>query len=269
MPKAAMMVGGGRFGNQLFRYWATQLLCYLHGHEFCGNNVSMLCNPIEVNDKMYIESICDKSFADTRRDLIVTGYCQNFDIFGNLYRTFVKQLMSSSNTYELYDGICINQLHEAMDQSMFVLRPKDIVIHVRLDDFIQEAWSLKFSYYKEALGERSQWDRIIIVTDCLRTDAERSYVGKLIQSLGGEVIIHQGTMLEDWRLLRRAKNIIASNSTFAWTALIAGEAEFAVIPKDNCIAHQIIVPIKSISRCVVLNAGVSVERNMQQWGERL
>ena len=265
------MVGGGRFGNQLFRYWATKLLCNLYGHEFCGNNVSVLCNPIIVNDTNYIEIICKHSLGNThaQRDLIVTSYCQDFEIFGNIYRTFVKELMSSSNTYELYDGICINQLYVETDQSMFVLRPKDIVIHVRLDDFIQEAWSLKFSYYKEALGERSQWDRIIIVTDCLRTDAERSYIDKLIKSLGGEVIIHQGTMLEDWRLLRRAKNIIASNSTFAWTALIAGDAEFAVIPKDNCIAHQIIVPIKSISRCIVLNAGVSDERNMKQWGEIL
>lgn len=259
MPKAGLD-GGGRFGNQIFRYWATKILCHLYGHEYVGSNIAQLCNPIEVNDHNYRDIFDGK--LDKNLDIVVTGFCQDLNLFGNVYRNIVKELMCSSNTDEifLYKHILVGQLDASIfNPSAFVLRPNDIVIHVRLDDFINSnsimnTNILSTTYYTQAIGERTQWDRVIIVTDVLRNSKENTYIENMKTCLGGEVIVHQGTMLEDWHLLCKARNIVVSNSTFAWTALIAGNAEFAVIPNTRFYDNQVIVPIHEIAHCVILDS---------------
>jgi hypothetical protein len=238
-------------GGYVDRHWEISFF-----HEYVGKNVYALSNPLEVTDSNYMNLFNGEEDIKLR-DVCVTGYIQDFDIFGNKHRNIVKQLLTSANTDEIHEGICACHLDISAIQDSFVLRPKDVVIHVRLDDFIHSTWNadiLKTDYYEKALGDRDQWDRVVIVTDVLRTPEEKGYITTLKNILGGEVVLHQGTILEDWRLMCRARNIVVSNSTFAWTALIAGNAEFAVIPHTKLYGNQVVVPIKHIPQCTVIDA---------------
>jgi hypothetical protein len=202
------------------------------GHTFVGTNAHETSDPIYISDENY-------------------KY-----VFDNLDIVKHKNVLVPSNLDILYSGIRAADLAVEMMPLTLTLSPNDILVHVRLDDFIHSGHNseiLDISYYVRALKNPSNWDRVIIVTDVLRTKEEQNYIDVLKETIGGNIVVHQGFLLQDWHMLRSARNIVLSNSTFAWTALLAGNAEYAVVPNTKIHAHQVVCAIKDISVCVIID----------------
>ena len=247
----------GRIGNNIFQYWMARLLCRLHGHRLVGVHQWHLPGAVTIDDKNYMHCVNGSSLALRAHNVIAHGYFQNLDLFGNAHRGFVKSIMTQGNTdplhYENYRAC--DFAPRAVQRTP--LSDRDLVMHVRLDDFIHDHHNsdiVRRDFYVNAMGDRREWNKIYIVTDALRTDKERQYIDLLKKELTGDVVLHQGSLLDDWHLLQSATNLIVSNSTFAWTALILGSASWAVIPDTHFNASQVIVPIRSIPSCRVVDA---------------
>lgn len=224
-------IGNSRLGNRLFIYWTAKLISYLYGHEFVGENTSILKDPIYIDDSNYNDILKRRKLEIKKNDIIVKGWFQDLDIFGNYYRDVIKSMMNKKNSDSIYYNNMLAKDFAKQNSPKLKINPnkKDLVIHIRLDDYIHDGYNsniINVNYYKNAIGDCKKWDRIIIVTDILRRDFEYKYIEELLKSIKCEVIIHSGNVLEDWHLLRSAINFVVSNSTFAWTALLCGNAKW-------------------------------------------
>jgi hypothetical protein len=108
----------------------------------------------------------------------------------------------------------------------------DIVLHVRLGDFVINNMVIdpvpQIAILRKALNTSSQ--RLIIVCAKPKWDVEENYL-KLFEEF--HPIIHHGTELEDFALLRSANRIMVTNSTFSWLAAYMGSAKERWIPEPT------------------------------------
>lgn len=121
----------------------------------------------------------------------------------------------------------------ATSVSPIALDPDDIVLHVRLGDFIVSNYiDFKSGFVIDpapqiAILRRELRKRLIIVCAKPTTDMEHNYL-KLFEEF--HPVIHHGTELEDFGILRNANRIMVTNSTFSWMAAYMGHAKSRWIP---------------------------------------
>ena len=117
-------------------------------------------------------------------------------------------------------------------ESPIRLRQDDIVLHVRLGDFINCKMVIdpapQIAILRKALNTSSQ--RLIIVCAKPKRDVEENYL-KLFEEF--HPIMHHGTELEDFTVLRSANRIMVTNSTFSWLAAYMGSAKERWIPEPT------------------------------------
>ena len=117
-------------------------------------------------------------------------------------------------------------------ESPITLGKDDIVLHVRLGDFVNNNMVIdpvpQIAILRKALNTSSQ--RLIIVCAKPKRDMEENYL-KLFEEF--HPIIHHGTELEDFALLRSANRIMVTNSTFSWLAAYMGSAKERWIPEPT------------------------------------
>ena len=105
----------------------------------------------------------------------------------------------------------------------------DVVLHVRLGDYIDEAGSIvidpapQIALLRKELGDR----KLIIVCAKPKRDMENNYL-KFFEEF--HPTLQHGTELEDFAVLRSANRIIVTNSSFSWLAAFIGSAEKRWIP---------------------------------------
>jgi hypothetical protein len=108
----------------------------------------------------------------------------------------------------------------------------DIVLHVRLGDFVNNNMVIdpvpQIAILRKALNASSQ--RLIIVCAKPKNDMEENYL-KLFEEF--HPILHHGTELEDFAVLRSANRIMVTNSTFSWLAAYMGSAKERWIPEPT------------------------------------
>ena len=108
----------------------------------------------------------------------------------------------------------------------------DIVLHVRLGDFVNNEMVIdpapQIAILRKALNTSSQ--RLIIVCAKPKRDVEENYL-KLFEEF--HPIMHHGTELEDFTVLRSANRIMVTNSTFSWLAAYMGSAKERWIPEPT------------------------------------
>jgi hypothetical protein len=90
-----------------------------------------------------------------------------------------------------------------------------VVLHLRLDDFQAAKQVLHPRIYLEELRTQKGDDPLTIVIQKPTKPEEHVYIA-MFDSLRPTVI--SSSVLEDHATLRRAKRLMTSNSTFAWTA---------------------------------------------------
>jgi len=109
--------------------------------------------------------------------------------------------------------------------------PDDLVVHVRVGDLRAPVLRnlnrvTPFAYFRSIL-QRERWDRLHVVTEV----ASDPLPQQIASSFGG--IIHSGTAVEDFELLRAARRIVMSVSTFAWWGAWLSDAEVVYFPEHG------------------------------------
>ena len=223
-------VRGGRLGNNIIQYMAAKIICKVFGHTLVEYKC-MLKNPYVITDTnegaysfswdWFRESVIEESgwllnHPLAHRDIYLDGYFQSDDIYLH-FRPFLRSLFTTENTDLLRYGVRICDLMKAQG-----VATEGTVLHLRLDDFQAAKQVLNPRVYLERLRLRNQNEPLTIVMQKPTKQEEEVYVA-MFDSLRPTLI--SSTALEDHATLRRAKRLMTSNSTFAWTAAFLGDAE--------------------------------------------
>lgn len=144
-----------------------------------------------------------KQIIDHDGAIIISGYPQRYEHYIQNKENIKKWLfIENENDYEKAD-------------------PEDIVINVRLGDYVNLGWDLEMDYYKKVL-ERETYKNAYIICDeptnprlKILTDAgckikDNSNHGKM-------------KFLADFVYVKSSKKTIIANSTFSWWASFLGD----------------------------------------------
>lgn len=215
----------GRMGNCLFQYSFGRIIAdqlgyslYIQGNNHATEfpNVENITgrtefgNPtIEYNDTLQFH-IKPKDILNNGRPnhkIVIKGYWQKSEFYIN-YRDKIKEW-------------CYLPESQHKDQ----IGEKDIILHIRREDYIDAKSDLNFSYYDTCLSQ-VDYDRVYIIGPVLDQPV-KNYFQKY-----NPVYLDTGSAIEDFKLMKCFKNIILSNSTFCWMAsFVSDEAEKVFYPE--------------------------------------
>ena len=175
------------------------------------------------------ESIHTRLEEMTRSHIYMTGYFQNGEPL-ILWRSSILEWFKTCDMKISMHGTRMREFITAEPP----IKPgiDDIVLHVRLGDFVNNKMVIdpapQIAILRKALKSNSQ--RLIIVCAKPKRDVEENYL-KLFEEF--HPIMHHGTELEDFAVLRSANRIMVTNSTFSWLAAYMGSAKERWIPEPT------------------------------------
>jgi hypothetical protein len=226
----------GRLGNNLFQY----ITCKLLAHESNGTHayidyISFLSQGLPSN--VYTDADFQSNAPLQQTHIVCNGYYQRSKRFV-VNRDYLLSVIPSSTDlfiHKLADSgpIVIDSSHYKRypicqlfaTNPTIALQSGDLVLSVRLDDFMGQEDLLPPSYYTNLLKQIPH-ERVIIICDILRYDWEKAYV----QQLGPSTLV-QGSVQSDFACMRQAERLIHSNSTLCWLAGFFGKATKRWIPR--------------------------------------
>jgi hypothetical protein len=149
-----------------------------------------------------------------QRDICANGFFQKADLYIH-FRPWLRSLFTTDNTDLLrYDvRVCDLMAAKGIDTC-------GTVLHLRLDDFQAAKQVLHPRVFLTKLLEANTPLTIVVQKP---TKPEEWFYLAMFDSPRPTLI--SSSVLEDHATLRRARRLMTSNSTFAWTAAFLGEAE--------------------------------------------
>jgi hypothetical protein len=233
-----------RTGNILFQYLFAKTVEYYTGNKYIpieecddSNNEFIIVN--DENSKEYITSWqCGNSQP---HNILCDGFFQQSDFYVPI-RDILLESIEYSNDYWYFDNnkIYIKSFFECR-HSIEDLSEKDIIISLRLDDFIQLPCStsdiIPPIYYTDILKEiYKPYNRVFIVCDKIRHDWEYKYLRYFDEY---NAILLQKDLMHDCALMRDSHMLIHSNSTLCWfMSFISKEKIIRYIPKTGFYKGQ-------------------------------
>ena len=222
----------GRTGNNLFQYLLCKVLQIKFGHTYrpIEDSCSEEIEDIETIYENDIENILKRDYFD--KNILCIGYFQRSE----LYLPYREELLDSirdSDDYWTKDDKKVFIRDFMNDRHHHILTKKDIVVSLRLDDFIQypcpKSDIIPPEYYFELLENvMSNHDRLFIVSDKMHRDWEIKYL-EFFQKWNP--IMVQGDIFSDFALMRDCPTLVHSNSTFCWLASFLCNS----IPTENLV----------------------------------
>jgi len=217
----------GRFGNQLFIYFAARI--------FAEKNKLNLKSTIDQNWLNIKENI---KFFQKPTEL------QTIIVDESSYNDSNNTIKYSGKGNYIFDGFFQYEKYFYENKQLLLsfidlnIKNKNIAtMHVRLDDYLSNVRHVVISinYYIDCIKRFcKEYKNIYIICDKLRFKWERIYMDKLIskiKELNKNVIYEIRTMNEDLNLMATSDIIITSNSTFCfWAAFLSKASSIIQYP---------------------------------------
>lgn len=228
----------GRLGNALFRYFAIALILNSNPSLiYSGLNVNRE-NVILINDNLFKQVISKKNFklGNIDNNLFFDGFYQLQEISN--YRDIIKNFLRNNQKDVIY-----NYPYEEFKISDIVNEPinlniYDIVIHIRLEDFVENQEFISCESILKLLNKVSpdffSDNTVAIVMNKPSSSFELNYIDELKSWFHGNNIninIESNNILSDFHIMKNAKKLICSNSTISWcAALLSDNIEVCYMP---------------------------------------
>lgn len=232
-----MGANGGRFANQMFAYLAAKIISHLCGHEILDSRPE---GPATIyTDWMWIDFenkfLQDNTYRDPafKGNIAFYGYFQRSRIL-NHFREYLKSQITPENN-EIIAWSPEYRAHQIVPlETTRTFAPDELVIHLRLDDFIRQGEAAHPRVYLEQirkLAETTKISKYIIICEPTRSPVEVAYLEHFNVLEPLEII--STDRLEDFRTLQNAKLMLCSNSTYSWLAAFFGNADKLLIAKET------------------------------------
>ena len=236
----------GRFGNNLFQYYAMKIIQRLFHdldieYTYVYNTKPNNCMIVGDSDfKELYKSLKNKTIPPDykNKNIYLYGYFQ-FLYFLEENIDYVKELFSEKNNEKINNNIYMNVFVEKVNNCEKKYNNNDLVVHIRLDDFIQSGLdnniidpNIMRMVIDDIKRNNKDINNIVIIVDKLRRGFEMQYMD-ILTKFRNDIKIISSSMEEDFSQLYRAKNIVCSNSTFSWWAALLGNSDKNWFPNTN------------------------------------
>jgi hypothetical protein len=151
------------------------------------------------------------------KNIICNGYFQKSKFFSENRLKLLELMRESTEDYWILNDHKYYITDFFKETPRYSVSEKDVVISLRLDDFIQyprpTSDILPPKYYLDILNELT-FNKLYIVCDKLRHDWEYRYLEFFRK--WNPIFVIGDTLLKDGALMRDCPTLIHSNSTFSW-----------------------------------------------------
>jgi len=247
----------GRLGNALFRYFSIVLILQNNPQLIYGGVNIDRHNAIAISDNLYKDIITNNRFKllNIDNNLSFGGYYQLQEIAN--YRDEIKLFLHNNQEHIIY-----NYPYKEFKISDIINKPNqlntyDIVIHIRLEDFIENREFISCDNMLKLLNKITPLfftnNKTAIVVNKPKSSFELNYIENIKAWFNDNNIsinIESNNILTDFHIMKEANKLICSNSTISWcAALLSDNIEICYMPDykirtDRC--HQTFkYPIKN------------------------
>jgi hypothetical protein len=245
----------GRTGNLIFQYLACKLIQLNFGHTYIPyekfihefNSNGIIKDYIQIEEDDFFQIFQDEKYKLTD-NVLLKGYYQKSDMFVKYRKELLELLDKSLNdTWKLEGKEYSISKFLNYDNHKLPISKEDIVINLRLDDFIQlpreRSDILPPGYYLEMLNSipKTPETKIYIICDKIRYTWEQEYLD-CFKKYNVQIGIpgYDGSLDSDFAILRDCGILIHSNSTFCWMAsfLSKNESKLRFIPRTHFYGGQ-------------------------------
>ena len=243
----------GRFGNNLFQYFATKVLGKILNKEYVFNGskipltrgVNKIENMVEVDEEKFNEIISKKEYRtpgySIECNIYVIGFFQTQDWL-TLHREYIQSLFIEENMDRINDDYTISSIVKHVSKIKPV-RDDILIVHLRLDDFFHNAHNSEVIHPKSIIEEINKIEginKVMFISDTLKKPWELSYVNHLTYSVKNSIAI-SNSLLTDFGLLYKARNLMLCRSTLGWIAgVLSTENKSNWFPLNEEFKHQTI-----------------------------
>jgi hypothetical protein len=220
---------GAGFGNVIFAQFAAILFAIL----FDGTLINIANKSdidefkskcIEIDDETFITIVNEKInnniiLIDTNSNYFLNGYYQH-DVFYNIYKNQIIEYIKKYPNNILFTSHYSEPLKLIDIVKNDNAEVYDIAIHIRLDDFIGLNWVMNPNSIKEVIESLNitSETKTCLLLKPPKKDIEFKYISYLKNIIPNLVLeINQNIMI-DYNIMRNAKILVCSCSTFSWVA---------------------------------------------------
>ena len=217
------LIGG--LGNNMFQYSLGRILAEQKKYNLFVDNIQNLqkyfFNAININTNKTIDGqLLEVGYNSKEKTVQHVNLKEVVEYNGpiNLAGFFQKY------KYYIDYSDAIKQWFAYDDSAYFKPNQNDLVIHYRLTDYTSLNWNLHPEAFIENIQKKNiQYDNCYIITD----EPNHPFIQQLLKK--NMVVVNQNE-LADFTLLKYAKQLIVSHSSFSWWASFLGDQEKVYIP---------------------------------------
>ena len=219
-------------GNQMFQYAFGRIIAEKKGYQLECRNHNEAANP-SVVQKYFPNAIPVRQGIQITNNQLSCGYAcpQPHNLFQHID---MEKVLTHNGMVFLYGywqkhwyyPPHIDQIKTWFDYDSSTHMkpdPNDIVVHFRLGDIIEEGRNLSPKIFIDRIKEM-EYDRCIIVSDT----PESPILNKF--SCLKNVFISEGSLMEDFTLMKYSRRLFISQSTLSWWAAFLGDQETVYAP---------------------------------------
>lgn len=221
----------GRFGNQLFMYLTSKLITHKFGHKYISREQFNSNNYLVITEENIEDLLNNK--IDSNQNIVLNGFFQKSKYFVESRKYLMEMVYNPSNDdyFLLKNEKCYIKDFLVNSNHSLDINKTDIVVSLRLDDFIQypciTSDILPPQYYMEILNNMKIDSKLYIVCDKIKYDWEFKYIQYFKK---WKPILIQNDLKNDIALIRDCNNLIHSNSTLCWIISFLSNKERRIIP---------------------------------------
>lgn len=215
----------GRLGNAVFRYFASTLFRIIYNTERTYNQDE--CNKM-LTDLDFINwsnLILNDNIPQIEDNLMFYGFYQHDKIFIKFKKQLINWIYTNPNELLWIDGNddninYFNYKSISYKNIQLLINPYaqknyNIVVHLRLEDFINNANVIHPISIKNVLDKINEKDLCFVVNKPT-TDIENKYIDYFKKYYN--IIIESNSVIEDFHIMKNAKILVCSCSTLSWVA---------------------------------------------------
>ncbi len=234
----------GQFGNNLFQYFASEIIKKIYGYDEVKPTfeINLEFNTV-IDDAKFKKIITaylngDRYELDTSKDILMFGFFQRSEIFLK-EREYLRSLFTAENMSNISNRIKIGLIVKYQTKHTIQPTENDLVLHVRLAgsfqwaDFIDMENRTSQLYDPEQLKEiirGIKYDKLYIVCNTPKGEWEKEYLAEFNDL---NPVIISGLLGDDFDFMLKAKKLVTSASTMAWMAAFLGNADEVHIPYNT------------------------------------
>jgi hypothetical protein len=240
-----------RTGNILFQYLAAKIISLEFGHEYkpFEEIENKEDNILRINEDSFPNLLHNSLQYNIRdKNIICRGYFQKQEYYIPKRELLLNHLYESNDYWFGFNGQkeFIQDFLKNTSHSIKDLSEKDVVIHLRLDNFIKYTCPtsdiIPPHYYLNILENLIGFERVFIVCDIIRHHWEHRYIEFFNKF---NPILLQNDLMHDCALMRDAPTILHSNSSLCWImSFLSTKKKMRYIPKTNFYSGQSLFKIE-------------------------